>query len=1167
MNAAQLKQAGFSDDEISQHLKKTVLKQAGFSDDEISSHFSGAAKQKSTSRFLDEDYTDSGSGTGQRIVRQIPRAMSQGVADYARTQKGMEENRNIPAELEFIRKEGFSNETQMQRQERLQGRVAGIPDEVTMERQRSENVARLDKNIETMPKLLPGTSGRLEDAVVGVSRFLPAMGITAVSPAAGAAATFAQLFGPNYEEYVKQGHDKTKAFEVAAAEAMAEMPIEMLGNLLQIGAIKNMAKVFGSGKAGKLAAFGESLLKGAGGEGAEETVQVIPQEMAESYLKSEDPTIANAAIDVWNRKGEVGKKMLNQGATGALGGLLLAGAGGVALSPLQMPRVTAEMQQEIDNWNEAYRNLKQQNAVMPESQLFKMMLDDNQAVIDGLESEQEKANLVKSIREVARKISQEGYDSTTGREPEAYTKEDAAKAQAQKEAEYDELRRQKAMRHGDELAAEMEQERVRKLRHQKINPLVDPNLPVPTNVIYQPHVVGMRDPAIEQRQGQITGDGKRQIPWQDFQMAGENERYSPEFAEQTNRANRLALPAGQTFETGPVEPSKPLEKHTVKELKVIAKDLGIPLRHKRTKSNYIRLIKIEQAKRNAPEATAEGVTAPPPGAIAEPAPAAPPLRPETTPRSSGAGEATPKSVEMYHVGVSLKPGGKMKSDNNNLTWFSPTDFYGANKDGVPTTTIKIPREKLLIIEDGNGVPVDKIGSDVVRSTKNGSKAEVFKEAERRGYEAVQRGNDVSMRPETAEKYIVGEQTPESIAEKHGIVFDYMQEGNPKNPESKQMYMFHDPMTQEVLGGKEPHFSVADLADVPKALAEIRASRGLELLDNGTLGKVASAEVAGNQGPKSKIPTELESAIEIMKSEVSQGEVAKNELGHRVGSSYPKWFRDNKLTRRDFETVITKLEKGQVLTDKQFEVWNKIQDSAEEISRTHPDLVAESDIADMQKRGFEPVMGEMRVDDINEGDSILVKDGRGDDVLKHKGYDENGMITLKDGQTIKVDPWDTVDVEGIKRGGGLELNQEKYGKQGRKVEGGIKSTRSKKKLNEDTYFTTPSSRDTAQGGIPFENPRQPKLFKNEEGFIDVGGFAGISDKVKDKTVAMYETVKNLRLKPGGFTARTLASPEWGKHPVQQKIVDAAHNGRDEDKYNFFQSHESRRKNWARYGRVS
>jgi hypothetical protein len=141
--------------------------------------------------------------------------------------------------------------------------------------------------------------------------------------------------------------------------------------------------------------------------------------------------------------------------------------------------------------------------------------------------------------------------------------------------------------------------------------------------------------------------------------------------------------------------------------------------------------------------------------------------------------------------------------------------------------------------------------------------------------------------------------------------------------------------------------------------------------------------------------------------------------------------------------------------------------------------------DMEWEPEEPPAGNyvrVKAEDLPMGKKLTILEDR-----SREGWDEYEIIekdpfgvTLKDGAIIELSPLDEVDVrqEDMETGPSLELKQDKYGKQGRKVEGGIKSRRSSKKLNEDTYFSTPSNRDKAQGGIPFENPRKRDLFKSD-----------------------------------------------------------------------------------------
>ena len=109
-----------------------------------------------------------------------------------------------------------------------------------------------------------------------------------------------------------------------------------------------------------------------------------------------------------------------------------------------------------------------------------------------------------------------------------------------------------------------------------------------------------------------------------------------------------------------------------------------------------------------------------------------------------------KTTPLYHVGVELKPGDKMTPDSRGLVWFSQSQTkYGADQPGVPVTKIALPADKILT--------EDSPEFQSVLDASDGSKQGVFEEAEKRGYLAVQRGFDVSMRPETAEQALAPSQ--------------------------------------------------------------------------------------------------------------------------------------------------------------------------------------------------------------------------------------------------------------------------------------------------------------------------------------------------------------------------------------------------------------------------
>ena len=89
----------------------------------------------------------------------------------------------------------------------------------------------------------------------------------------------------------------------------------------------------------------------------------------------------------------------------------------------------------------------------------------------------------------------------------------------------------------------------------------------------------------------------------------------------------------------------------------------------------------------------------------------------------------------------------------------------------------------------------------------------------------------------------------------------------------------------------------------------------------------------------------------------------------------------------------------------------MQDKAEEYNKEHPDTVREIDDADMKKKGYEPNYGEpISLMDVNVGDKLLFDD----DEYTVKGFDKEGNMVLKDGEIKKLDPFDTINPEAIKR---------------------------------------------------------------------------------------------------------------------------------------------------------
>ena len=183
--------------------------------------------------------------------------------------------------------------------------------------------------------------------------------------------------------------------------------------------------------------------------------------------------------------------------------------------------------------------------------------------------------------------------------------------------------------------------------------------------------------------------------------------------------------------------------------------------------------------------------------------------------------------------------------------------------------------------------------------------------------------------------------------------------------------------------------------------------------------------------KSNVPQHLRQIFGIMRDEMHAGgiesmkdlgEGGKTEAVGRV-SSHAQWYRDlnaeiksnmpeiGGIDKKTFESVLSKKEAGKALTDRQASIWKAMQDKAEEYNKEHPDTVREIDDADMKRKGYEPNYGEpISLMDVNVGDKLLFDD----DEYTVKGFDKEGNMVLKDGEIKKLDPFDTINPEAIKR---------------------------------------------------------------------------------------------------------------------------------------------------------
>jgi|GEM_PF-6756036 len=178
------------------------------------------------------------------------------------------------------------------------------------------------------------------------------------------------------------------------------------------------------------------------------------------------------------------------------------------------------------------------------------------------------------------------------------------------------------------------------------------------------------------------------------------------------------------------------------------------------------------------------------------------------------------------------------------------------------------------------------------------------------------------------------------------------------------------------------------------------------------------------------PAILKNAYEIMREEMQNSQTKGTTVdidGTRRfhGASSPQWMKEinaeakaskeNLYTRRELGVLLSKAANGKSMTEKQAIRFERVQEAAEGLAGSHPDLVAAQDASLMEKKGYE-VVGRQKVPavELEEGDKFVgTVDGIHDEYTV-KGDAPNGDVIIKDGVTHRVDPFDTVTVEGLKR---------------------------------------------------------------------------------------------------------------------------------------------------------
>jgi len=358
------RKAGYSDEDIGAHLNFDYAgaRAQGYSDEDINAYLDRDDEtelEQSVPTEQVEKELDEIPLTLSRLGKQSVLALGQGVASILKFARGMEEKRVRRAE-EGQAQVSFRDLHDFSEQLLKIKRVEGV-DHIDQERlneekkrfaikqslKRQEGISEI---IDAFPELMEGSSGIIEDAVVGMLQFAPTMGVTAASPQIGAAMTYAQLFGMKYDELRKEGIDEEVAFDAATLSAVAQTPIEMVGNLFQLGALKNLAGAVIKSKGARLTAgrAAEAIVKNAVGEGAEEFLQQFPDEISSIYARNADKEPGEIWEAIKEELPQIAKAAPRAALTGAVGGALLGGAGAIASTPGIVNQAIQEKRAALD---------------------------------------------------------------------------------------------------------------------------------------------------------------------------------------------------------------------------------------------------------------------------------------------------------------------------------------------------------------------------------------------------------------------------------------------------------------------------------------------------------------------------------------------------------------------------------------------------------------------------------------------------------------------------------------------------------------------------------------------------------------------------------------------------------------------------------------------------
>lgn len=217
-----------------------------------------------------------------------------------------------------------------------------------------------------------------------------------------------------------------------------------------------------------------------------------------------------------------------------------------------------------------------------------------------------------------------------------------------------------------------------------------------------------------------------------------------------------------------------------------------------------------------------------------------------------------------------------------------------------------------------------------------------------------------------------------------------------------------------------------------------------MVSAGRLKKIQEAEETFSN----LIPDKIRPAINVMEMEMKEGEVGqrfKKQDGTWGGvkTTNPKWIQvatlkkydeahgtqlQNIINKKNVSKIISKVKADGVtaLTDRQRDAWDYISKSAEDLKETHPTLIAADTFERADKQGIdisEP--RDITVGETDPGDTMLITNKEGiPEIFTHEGFDAKGSAIFRGetGQEIVNDPFEKIQVIGIKKGEGRELTE-------------------------------------------------------------------------------------------------------------------------------------------------